>query len=103
MSKTSKGISMVKQPDDVFGPDDDFPKGRIIDVTPKRNVTNEGVDFDSDEPIIEQVLRKGSQGPDRRDKRPSMLDQIDKPTIGILVGAAILILLLFLWFLSKLF
>jgi hypothetical protein len=94
---------MSRQPDDVFGPDDNFSRGPIIDVTPKRNVANEGVDFDSDEPIIEQVLRKGSQGPDRRDKRPSILDQIDKPTIGILAGAAILILFLFLWLLSKLF
>lgn len=93
---------MSRQPDDVFGPDDDFRKGPVIDITPGRE-GKAGVDFESDVPIIEQVLSQGNKGPDRRDKRPSILDQVDKRTLAILAGAAVLIIILFLSLLSKLF
>jgi hypothetical protein len=56
---------MPRDPDDIFGPDEQFPKGPIIDVTPRKT---EGIDFDSDKPLIEQLLEKHKL--DRTDRTP---------------------------------
>jgi len=53
--------------EDSRGPDE-FPKGIVIDVTPKKK-TEEEIDFDSDTPLIEQILKKHKL--DRTDKTES--------------------------------
>ena len=57
--------------DDFFGPkdDEDFDKPDVIDVTPKEEEKKEGIDFDSDKPIIEQMLENHEL--DRTDQRPT--------------------------------
>jgi len=68
---------MFRNPDDIFGPDDDLPKDHVIDVTPEpKKEEKEGIDFDSDKPIIEQILEKEPQGPDRADQRPGCMEQM---------------------------
>ena len=68
---------MPIDPDDIFGPDDELPSGPVIDVTPKpEKEEKEGIDFDSDKPIIEQILEKEPQGPDRTDQRPGCMEQM---------------------------
>jgi len=97
-----KRIGMSRQPDDVFGPDDDFRKGPIIDITPRKD-TGGGVDFGSDEPLIEQILRQGAKGPDRTDQRPSIFDQISKPALLLSAVIAIFFFLFLIWLVSRLF
>jgi len=82
---------MVRTPDDgIFGPEE--PLGPIIDVTPKKKERKKrskaGVDFDSDEPIIEQLLKKGGQGPDRIDKTEG------EPSSGIIIVAIIVFIII---------
>ena len=58
---------MARDPDDVYPPG----RGPIIDVTPKRK---SDIDFDSDKPLVEQVLQKEESKLDRSDKRPSFFE-----------------------------
>jgi len=90
---------MSRQPDDVFGPDDDFRKGPIIDITPRKDAGG-GVDFGSDEPLIEQIFRQGAKGPDRTDQKPSV---ISKPALLLSAVIAIFFFLFLIWLVSRLF
>ena len=57
----------MRDPDDIFGPDEQIPRGPVIDVTPGKK--RGGVDFDSDKPPIEQIIEEGD-AIKREDKRP---------------------------------
>lgn len=67
---------MPIEPDDIFGPGDEVPTGRIVDVTPRKK--KEGfIDFESDQPILEQILEdhKLDRSDNRPDSKPSRFRQ----------------------------
>ena len=49
---------MPKDPNDIFGPGDEVPKGPVIDVTPRKEREKGKIDFDSDQPVLEQMLEE---------------------------------------------
>lgn len=62
---------MSKDPDEVFGPGDELPTGPVIDVTPGKKKGRGAIDFDSDKPVLEQMLEEHKL--DRSDKKPGCL------------------------------
>jgi hypothetical protein len=86
---------MPIDPDDILGPDDELPKGRVIDVTPKpEKEEKQGIDFDTDKPIIEQILENHKL--DRSDKTEK---QGCLGTTAMLIGIVIVLAYLLISFL----
>ena len=59
---------MPRHPDDILGPFDKAPDDSVIDVTPRPEEKKPAIDFSSDKPLIEQLLEKKPQGPDRTER-----------------------------------
>ena len=70
--------------------EENIPRGRVIDVTPKKK--RRGIDFDDDTPIAEQILEDHKL--DRTDKRPEGCRQQAKNIILALSLLGTLICLL---------
>lgn len=89
-----KRVSMAKEPDEVFGPeeyDERFPKGPVIDVTPEKRQKG-GIDFDSGKPLIEQILEDHELY--RRDKRPETYQTAIGVAILIVIASIVLLLII---------
>ena len=88
---------MAIDPDEIIGPEVELPRGRVIDVTPKKE--RQGIDFDDDMPPIEQLLQQHEL--DRSDKKPGFFERSDHPGLGalmILFVALLIIIILSLIF-----
>ena len=88
---------MAIDPDEILEPGDELPRGRVIDVTPKKE--RQGIDFEDDTPIIEQALQQHEL--DRTDKKPGFFERSDHPGLGVFV--IFLVALLIIIILSLIF
>ena len=91
---------MPRHPDDILGPFDKAPDDSVIDVTPRPQEKKPAIDFSSDKPLIEQLLEKKPQGPDRTDRTletSGCLTQAAKIFLFLFSAVSVLVLVFVFW------